>query len=105
MAFSSVPLAKVLGIEVKLPYLDSTFKDFAMKLDSKYKIRKENGRIYGKWILRKAFESILPREILWRVKIPIEYGSGTTILQTSLTRRFPIKSLRRKEESTSLKME
>jgi len=80
MAFSSVPLAKVLGIEAKLPYLDPALKDFAMKLDSKYKIRIENGRTYGKWILRKAFETILPREIVWRVKTPIEYGSGTTTL-------------------------
>ena len=81
MAFSSVPLAKVLGIEAKLPYLDPDFKDFAMRLDSKYKIRRENGRIYGKWILRKAFEGVLPKEITWRVKTPIEYGSGTTVLQ------------------------
>jgi len=96
MAFSSVPLAKVLGIEVKLPYLDSAFKDFAMKLDSKYKIRKENGRIYGKWILRKAFGSILPREILWRVKIPIEYGSGTTILPNLFNSKIPDKEFEKK---------
>jgi asparagine synthase (glutamine-hydrolysing) len=80
MVFSSLPLAKSLGIEAKLPYLDQDFKDFAMKLDSQYKIQTENGRTYGKWILRKAFEKNLPREVAWRVKTPIEYGSGTTIL-------------------------
>jgi len=80
MTFSSIPLAKALGMEARLPYLDQDFEDFAMKLDSRYKVQTESGQVYGKWILRKAYEGILPREIVWRVKTPIEYGSGTTIL-------------------------
>ena len=96
MAFSSVPLAKVLGIEAKLPYLDPALKDFAMKLDSKYKIRIENGRTYGKWILRKAFESVLPREIVWRVKTPIEYGSGTTTLPNLFNQKISGKEFEKK---------
>lgn len=88
MRFSSVPLAKALGVEVRLPYLDQDFKDFAMKLDSRYKVRRENGRTYGKWILRKAFEGNLPREIAWRVKTPIEHGSGTTTLPSLFGRRI-----------------
>ena len=88
MEFSSVPLAKVLGIEAKLPYLDPDFKEFAMKLDSQYKVQIENGRTYGKWILRKAFEKVLPREIVWRVKTPIENGSGTTTLPNLFNRRI-----------------
>jgi len=81
MSFSSIPLAKALKIEAKLPYLDPYFKSFAMKLDSEYKVWNEKGRTWGKWILRKAFEGILPKEIVWRVKTPIEQGSGTTTLQ------------------------
>ena len=80
MFFSSVPLSTALGMKANLPYLEHNFKDFAMKLDSKHKIRIENGNIQGKWILRKAFEKMLPQEITWRVKTPIEYGSGTTTL-------------------------
>lgn len=80
MHFSSIPLARALGLEVKLPFLDPEFKSFAMKIDSRYKVRNERGKIYGKWILRKAFEGILPDEIIWRDKVPIECGSGTTIL-------------------------
>lgn len=80
MSFSSILLAKALGLEVKLPFLDPDFKSFAMKIDSTYKVRSEMGKIYGKWILRKAFEGILPSEILWRDKTPIECGSGTAIL-------------------------
>jgi len=88
MVFSSLPLAKTVGIEAKLPYLDQDFKDFAMKLDSQYKIQKENGRTYGKWILRKAFEENLPKEVAWRVKTPIEYGSGTTTLPNLFNRKI-----------------
>ena len=80
MSFSSIPLAQSLGMEAKLPYLDPEFKSFAMALDSRYKVGEEGGQRYGKWILRKAYEKSLPREIVWRVKTPIEYGSGTTAL-------------------------
>jgi asparagine synthase (glutamine-hydrolysing) len=82
MRFSSVPLAEALGLEVKLPYLDPHVKNFAFKLSPSYKIREERGQKWGKWILRKAFEGILPDEIIWRIKTPIEHGSGTTILPT-----------------------
>jgi asparagine synthase (glutamine-hydrolysing) len=80
MQFSSIELAKALGITAKLPYLDPDLKSFAMKIDSSYKVRDEKGMKWGKWIVRKAFESILPEEIVWRVKTPIECGSGTSML-------------------------
>ena len=80
MRFSSVYLGKDLGIEVKLPFLDPQFKTFAMELDVGLKIRAEGEQVWGKWVLRKAFESIMPQEIVWRAKVPIEVGTGTTIL-------------------------
>jgi asparagine synthase (glutamine-hydrolysing) len=80
MSFSSIPLAQTLGIQAKLPYLDPELKRFAMEIDWRYKVRSEKGQLWGKWILRKAFEGILPVEIVWRAKVPIEMGSGTTIL-------------------------
>jgi len=80
MRFSSIYLAKDLGVEVRLPFLDPQFKAFAADLDAGLKVRSEGGQVWGKWILRKAFENIMPREIVWRVKAPIEVGTGTTIL-------------------------
>ena len=88
MEFSSVKLARALGIKAKLPYLDPEFKSFAMSIDPKYKVRFENGKIYGKWILRKAFEDSLPRRIVWRDKVPIEYGCGTTVLPELFDRKI-----------------
>lgn len=80
MNFSSIPLAEHLSMEAKLPILDPVFKEFAMQLDSSYKVREEQGKAWGKWCLRKAFSDMLPPEILWRVKAPLEVGSGTTTL-------------------------
>ena len=80
MQFSSIPLAESLGITAKLPLLDYEFKNYAMGIDVSLKIREERGKTYGKWVLRKAFESELPEEIVWRVKMPIEQGSGTSSL-------------------------
>jgi len=82
MRFSSIPLAKALGIEVKLPMLDPEFKAFAMSVDSAFKVHSERGQIYGKWILRKAFKDYLPDNILWRAKAPLEVGTGTTTLHS-----------------------
>jgi len=79
MRFASVPIAGALGMEAKLPFLDPEVQFFAMKLDPNYLVRDHGGRRQGKWILRKAFEGMLPDEVIWRVKTPIECGTGTTV--------------------------
>jgi asparagine synthase (glutamine-hydrolysing) len=79
MQFTSIPMAKSLGMVSKPPFLDPEFKSFAYGVDTKLMIRRERGEIWGKWIMRKAYEGLLPDEIVWRKKIPLEFGSGTTI--------------------------
>ena len=88
MRFSSISLAKDLGIAVRLPFLDSKFKTFAAGLDVGLKVKSEGGQVWGKWILRKAFESIMPPEIAWRTTAPIEVGTGTTILPSLFDSRI-----------------
>jgi len=88
MRFSSIYLAKEIGVEVKLPYLDPEFKAFAVDLDLGLKVKSERGQMWGKWILRKAFENIMPQEVVWRVKAPIEEGTGTTILPSLFDSRI-----------------
>jgi len=80
MRFSSVHLAEDLGVEVRLPFLDPKFKTLAENLDVRLKVKSEGGEVWGKWVLRKAFEKIIPPEIAWRAKAPIEVGTGTTML-------------------------
>jgi len=88
MKFSSIYLANDLGIEVRLPFLAPQFKALAMDLDTALKVKSEGGQVWGKWILRKAFENIMPQEIVWRVKAPIEVGTGTTILPSLFDSRI-----------------
>lgn len=89
MSFSSLPLAKSLGIEVRIPFLDPEVKAFAMSLDSCLKVGNHDGQKFGKFILRQAFESLLSPEIVWRVKAPLEVGTGTAILPSLFEARIP----------------
>ncbi len=61
------------GIEERLILMDKKIVEFSYKIPPDLKIK--NGR--GKWILRKAGEIKLPKEILWRKKqgfgVPIDY--------------------------------
>jgi asparagine synthase (glutamine-hydrolysing) len=80
MRFASVPLARDLGVEARLPFLDPRFRTLAENLDVRLKVRSDGGQVWGKWVLRKASEKLIPPEVAWRAKAPIEVGSGTTIL-------------------------
>jgi asparagine synthase (glutamine-hydrolysing) len=80
MYFSSNKLGAFLGVAIKQPYCDPKIVDFALELDPDLKIRERDGRKYGKWLLRKAFEAELGA-VAWREKDPIELGSGTTTLR------------------------
>jgi len=89
MRFSSTYLAEDLGVEAKLPFLDRQFKAFAASIDVSLKVKSERGQVWGKWVLRKAFENIIPPELVWRVKAPIEVGTGTTTLPSLFDSRIP----------------
>jgi asparagine synthase (glutamine-hydrolysing) len=80
MYFSSNKLGDVIGVEIKQPYLDTEIVDFALDIHPSLKVKEMEGRKYGKWILRKAYEKELG-EVAWREKEPIEFGSGTTKLR------------------------
>ena len=62
------------GIEGRVPFLDKDFIDVAMQLNPNDKmITKER---MEKWVLRKAFESYLPKEVAWRQKEQFSDGVG-----------------------------
>ncbi|MEM3881456.1 MAG: asparagine synthase C-terminal domain-containing protein [Candidatus Bathyarchaeia archaeon] len=82
MSFSSIPMAESLGMTIKAPYMDPEFMDWAKKLPIKFKINLYNGVKYSKWILRKAYEDLIPKELIWRPKAPLEQGTGTEVLRT-----------------------
>ncbi|MCW4016153.1 MAG: asparagine synthase-related protein [Candidatus Bathyarchaeota archaeon] len=88
MQFTSVPMAKSLGIVSKPPFIDLEFKSYAYNVDPKLMIRSEHGKIWGKWIMRKAYEGHLPDEIVWRLKTPLEFGSGTSIFPKVFSKKL-----------------
>jgi len=88
MYFSSNKIGKYFGIEIKQPYMDKEFRDFSLEIPAKLKIKKENRKIFGKWVLRKAFEDLLPKKIIWQNKRPLEYGSGMTKLREIISNKI-----------------
>lgn len=85
MRFSANELGEWFGMEVVQPYLHPAVVDLALKVPPDLKVREEDGVRFGKWILRKAFEGILPPQLCWQTKRPIEIGSGFSRLREIVT--------------------
>jgi len=62
------------GIEGRVPFLDKEFMDVAMRLNPEDKMI--NGERMEKWVLRKAFEDMLPESVAWRQKEQFSDGVG-----------------------------
>lgn len=84
MHFSANELGAGLGLRVSQPFLDLEVVTLALTIPPALKVRYEDGRQYGKWVLRRAFEADLPPEVCWQAKRPIEVGSGFTALRETV---------------------
>jgi asparagine synthase (glutamine-hydrolysing) len=77
------------SLEARVPFLDTELIAAAQKIPAKYKLKEDNlGNAVEKWILRKAFEDLLPEEILWRDKEQFDEGSGIVDVVTRGLRSF-----------------
>ncbi|MFT4831285.1 MAG: asparagine synthase (glutamine-hydrolyzing) [Psychroserpens sp.] len=68
------------GIEGRVPFLDKEFMDVAMRINPKDKMI--NGERMEKWVVRKAFEDMLPESIAWRQKEQFSDGVGYSWIDT-----------------------
>lgn len=99
------------GVEGRVPFLDYEFIDVAMRLNPKDKMA-GNGKM-EKWVVRKAFENLLPEEIAWRQKEQFSDGVGynwidslkavtaekvTDDMMAAAAQRFPTNTPMNKEE-------
>ena len=99
------------GIEGRVPFLDKEFMDVAMSLNPQDKMI--NGERMEKWIIRKAFEDMLPESVAWRQKEQFSDGVGYSWIDTlkevverevsdeqmeNAKYRFPIQTPQNKEE-------
>jgi asparagine synthase (glutamine-hydrolysing) len=98
MQFSSVPLGKAVGVEVKQPYLDPLFMDFAKNVPVRLKVNIENDVKYGKWLMRKAYENVLPKEVVWRAKAPCEQGTGTQVFPSYFDEKIATEEFEEKKK-------
>ena len=111
------------GVEGRVPFLDKEFIDIAMRLHPADKMcssqaggRGEgfaDGKRMEKWLLRKAFEDLLPQGICWRQKEQFSDGVGYNWIDTlkkvaeskvsdsqfaARAKRFPVNTPVTKEE-------
>jgi asparagine synthase (glutamine-hydrolysing) len=78
------------GIEARVPFLDTGVIELAQSVSPEWKLyRNGAGRLVEKWILRKAFEDLLPPDILWRDKEQFDEGSGMVDLIPAVLDRAP----------------
>jgi len=68
------------GIEGRVPFLDKEFMDVAMSINPQDKMI--NGERMEKWVLRKAFEDMLPESVAWRQKEQFSDGVGYSWIDT-----------------------
>jgi len=57
-------MSMAVGVEVRVPFLDSDLATFAAQIPNHFKQR---GR-EGKWVLKKAMEPFLPHDVIYRPK-------------------------------------
>ena len=103
MSFGSNVLCEFLEIKIIQPFINKDIIDFALQIQADLKIRRYNNNVWGKWILRKAFEDLLPSEIIWQDKRPLEYGSGMTKLRDIISSKISDDEFEEKKKIYSVK--
>ncbi|NND05877.1 MAG: asparagine synthase B [Saprospiraceae bacterium] len=99
------------GIEGRVPFLDKEFMDVAMRINPKDKMITKDRM--EKWVVRKAFEGMLPASVAWRQKEQFSDGVGYSWIDTlkevvdkevtdeqlaNASDKFPIQTPTNKEE-------
>lgn len=96
-------LTMLHSIEGRVPFLDLKMVDLAQQIPVSLKLRpaSENDQLLiEKWVLRKAFEDLLPPSIVWRRKEQFDEGSGTADLLPRL-----LASAMSEEEAAAYRLE
>jgi len=57
-------MSMAAGVEVRVPFLDIDLVNFSARIPNKYKQKGST----GKWVLKKAMEPYLPKEVIYRPK-------------------------------------
>jgi len=91
MSFSSNLMGEFFDVEIVQPFLNKELLDFALSIKGNLKFREG----VGKWILRKSFEDVLPKEIIWQDKRPLEIGSGMAKIREIISSKITDKEFKK----------
>lgn len=83
-------LAYTLEMNILTPYLQWEVVRAAINIPPEFKIRKENGKIIRKYILRKIASKYIPKELAYRDKKAIQYSTRTSTILTKLAKKMNI---------------
>src|SRR5450432_701644 len=62
-------MSMAASIESRVPFLDHEFVEFSTRVPGHLKLRSVQGKAEGKYIVKKAIEGLVPREIIYRKKM------------------------------------
>jgi len=65
------------SLRVVAPLISGELLNYAMAIPSEYKQKPDGNKKIEKWIFKKAYENLLPKEIVWRLKQEFSQGSGS----------------------------
>lgn len=68
------------GIEARAPFFDIKMVKLAFQIPLEMKLKKVEGKLMEKWILRETFQSLLPKTITWRRKAKFSKGVGSQFM-------------------------
>lgn len=63
-------------LEVRVPFFDTEFVDYSLRIPSELKVKNAKGKKVVKWILREAMKDRLPEYIFNRPKVVLHEGAG-----------------------------
>jgi asparagine synthase (glutamine-hydrolysing) len=68
------------GLRVVAPIISGDLFNYSLAIPPEYKQRPDGKNKSEKWIFRKAYEQLLPKDIAWRLKQEFSQGSGIASL-------------------------
>ena len=77
MHFPAQEIGRALGVGVESPFLDGAVVERAGQIPAGRKVGEAGGRRHGKLVLRRTFDGLIPSQIAWREKSPMQDGAGT----------------------------
>ena len=97
-------------VEVRVPFMDQEFLEFILRVPVHLKLVKKDFKIrrdslsyppepkgaIDKFVLRKAFENLLPKEIVWRPKSALYVSSDKFDLQNYINKKINYKEFEKK---------